>query len=249
MGRLEGKVAFVTGAAGGIGAAICRAFLAEGAMVAACDLDQSRVSKTVVSDESKRMLALRCDVTNEGDVMSAVALAIAAFGKLDILCNVAGGSTPADGPVTEAPVDEFWRAIRVDLFGTFLACRHVIPELIRSGGGSVINLTSVLALVGVAGKDCYTAAKGGVSSLTRSMAVEYATHRVRVNAIAPGVTLTPRVKSRLAPGSASDILKPRHMLGFVEPEDISSLAVYLAADESQRITGQILRADSGMTSC
>ena len=110
----------------------------------------------------------------------------------------AGGSTSQDGPVTEAPEEEFWRAIKLDLFGTFLCSKIAIPYIIKGGGGSVINMASNVALMALPGRDCYTAAKGGVASMTRSMAVEYAPHKIRVNAIAPSVTLTERVKRLLS---------------------------------------------------
>ncbi|SAK97444.1 Short-chain dehydrogenase/reductase SDR [Caballeronia pedi] len=115
------------------------------------------------------------------------------FGGLHILHNNAGGSSARDAAVTEAPEDEFWARIRIDLYGTWLCCRHGLPEIVRSGGGSVINMSSIFAFVGTHGKDAYTAAKGAVSALTRSMAVEFAKDRVRVNAIAPGATATDRV--------------------------------------------------------
>ena len=106
-----------------------------------------------------------------------------------------------DNTVVEAPIEEFWRAIRLDLFGTFLGCRFGIPAIIASGGGSVINMASNVALMGIAGRDCYTAAKGGIAAITRSMAVEFAPQKVRVNAIAPSATMTDRVRGRLEAGN------------------------------------------------
>jgi NAD(P)-dependent dehydrogenase (short-subunit alcohol dehydrogenase family) len=169
------------------------------------------------------------------------------FGRLDVLHNNAGGSTPQDDTVIDAPLEEFWRVIRLDLFGTFLGCRLGIPALIRSGGGSVINMTSNLALMGISGRDCYTAAKGGVAALTRSLAVEFAPHQVRVNAIAPSATMTERVRKLMAGNAAVDRLARSHLLGLIQPEDIASAALYLASDESRRMTGHILRVDSGVT--
>jgi NAD(P)-dependent dehydrogenase (short-subunit alcohol dehydrogenase family) len=147
------------------------------------------------------------------------------------------------------PEDEFWRAIRLDLFGTFLTCKHGIPELIRDGGGSVITMSSIMALMGVRGKDCYTAAKGGVLSLTRAMAVEYARSHVRVNAIAPGITRTARVERSdvLSPGSLAFPLVSRHLLGIAEPRDVAEMATFLASDEARVITGQVFPVDSGVT--
>src|SRR5207244_451602 len=116
--------------------------------------------------------------------------------------NNAGGSTAVDDTAVEAPLDEFWRAIKLDLYGTFLGCRFGIPELVKAGGGSVINMSSNVALMGIPGHDCYTAAKGGIAAITRSLAVAYALQKVRVNAIAPSATMTDRVK-RLIAGNAA----------------------------------------------
>jgi NAD(P)-dependent dehydrogenase (short-subunit alcohol dehydrogenase family) len=169
------------------------------------------------------------------------------FGRLDVLHNNAGGSTPQDNTVVDAPIEEFWRVIRLDLFGTFLGCRHGIPALIRSGGGAVINMASNLALMGITGRDCYTAAKGGIAALTRSLAVEFAPHGVRVNAIAPSATMTVRVQRLMAGNAAVDKLARSHLLGLIQPEDIANAALYLASEESRMVTGQILPVDSGVT--
>src|SRR4029077_17854721 len=133
---------------------------------------------------------IRCDVTDRARVENAIAETVARYGKLDILHNNAGGSTLQDGPVTDAPEEEFWRVIKLDLYGTFLCSKIGIPHIIKSGGGAIINMTSSLALSAVPGRDCYTAAKGAIAAMTRSMAVEYAKHKIRVNAIAPSVPLS-----------------------------------------------------------
>ena len=169
------------------------------------------------------------------------------FGGLHVLHNNAGGSTPQDNNVVEAPIEEFWRVIKLDLFGTFLGCRVGIPEIIRSGGGSVINMSSNVALMGIAGRDCYTAAKGGVAAMTRSMAVEFAPQRVRVNAIAPSATMTDRVRKLMAGNAAIDKLANAHLLGLIEPTDIANMALFLASDEIRMVTGQIYPVDSGVT--
>ena len=171
---------------------------------------------------------------------------MARFGQLDVLHNNAGGSTARDSDVTDAPLEEFWRVIKLDLFGTFLGCRFGIPAIIRSGGGSVINMSSNLALMGIPGRDCYTAAKGAVASMTRSMAVEFAP-RVRVNAIAPSVTMTERVHGLLAGNAALDRMANAHLLGLIEPQDIAAMALFLACGDSAKVTGQIYPVDSGVT--
>ena len=149
--------------------------------------------------------------------------------------------------MTEAPEEEFWRAIKLDLYGTFLCSQIGIPEIIKAGGGSVINMSSMVALMALPGRDCYTAAKGGISALTRSMAVEYAPYKIRVNAIAPSVTMTDRVKALRAGNANLQKLQASHLLGLAYPIHIAQMAVYLASDESEITTGQVISVDSGVT--
>ena len=245
--RLEGTIAFVTGAGGGIGRSICDRFLAEGARVVALDINADAAAAAVAAGaDDGRGFSLVRDVGDSAQVRDALAETIARFGGITTLVNIAGGSTDADGPATEAPEEEFWRAIRLDLFGTFAVCKYGIPELIRQGGGSVINFSSMMAMIGMPGRDCYTSAKGGVTALTRSLAVEFGSQGVRVNAIAPGLTLTPRVVARME-NSPMPGIEARHLLGACEPIDMAHMAVYLASGESRHVTGQILRVDSGST--
>jgi NAD(P)-dependent dehydrogenase (short-subunit alcohol dehydrogenase family) len=245
MSRLKGRIALVTGAGGGIGRAICERFLAEGASVVACDINADAAAEAVAAG-GEHGLALQVDAGDPEQVRASVARAVETFGALNVLCNVAGGSSMQDARVTEAPEEEFWRVIRLDLFGTFLTCKYGIPELIKAGGGSVINLTSMGALVALPDRDCYTAAKGGVAAMTRSMAVNYGAERVRVNAIAPGIIMTPRVAGRERTGRVKE-LADRHLLGVGKPEDVAHMAVYLASDEARIVTGQVLSVDSGVT--
>ena len=231
MSRLVGKVAFITGAGTGIGRATAVLFAREGARVAIAEIDAAAGDETAHL-AGNDAIAIRTDVTDETSVREAVRTAVQQFGALHILHNNAGGSTPQDNTVVDAPIEEFWRVIRLDLFGTFLGCRVAIPEIIRSGGGAVINMSSNLALMGIAGRDCYTAAKGGIAALTRSMAVEFAAQRVRVNAIAPSATMTDRVRGLMAGNVALDRLANAHLLGLIEPPDIANMALFLASDES-----------------
>ncbi|WP_176041949.1 SDR family NAD(P)-dependent oxidoreductase [Burkholderia stabilis] len=248
MGRLDGKVAFVTGAGGGIGAAICKQFIAEGARVLAGDIHPDLAEAAAeASGGGERIISLRLDVTNKEDVCAGLARAADAFGKIDVLCNTAGGSTPDDARVTDATEEEFWRAIKLDLFGTFLVCKYGIPYLQSAGGGSVINFSSMVALMALTDRDCYTAAKGGVHALTRSMAPEYAPDRIRVNAIAPGLTLSERVRHLVDERAELRKLADQCLLGPCEPIDMAYVAVYLASDESRHTTGQIIPVDSGVT--
>jgi len=246
MARLAGKVAFITGAAAGIGRATALLFAREGARVVVADIASAAAEETAHM-AGNGAIAVRTDVTDEASLQAAIRATLDKFGRLDVLHNNAGGSTPQDNTVVEAPIEEFWRVIKLDLFGTFLGCRCAIPALIRCGGGSVINMSSNLALMGIHGRDCYTAAKGGIAALTRSLAVEFAPQRVRVNALAPSATMTERVKKLMAGNPAIEKLAQSHLLGLIQPEDVASAALYLASEESRMITGQILSVDSGVT--
>ena len=246
MPRLAGKVAFITGAGTGIGRATAILFAREGAKVAVADIDAAAADETAQLAGNEAM-AILTDVTDPDILQKAIRATVDKFGRLDVLHNNAGGSTAQDDTAVNAPIEEFWRAIKLDLFGTFLGCRFGIPELIKAGGGSVINMSSNVALMGVAGRDCYTAAKGGIAAITRSLAVAYAPQRVRVNAIAPSATMTDRVKRLIAGNAALTRLADSHLLGLIEPSDIANAALYLASDDSRMVTGQVLPVDSGVT--
>ena len=252
MARLDGRIAFITGGGGGIGRATAERFAEEGARVVVAEIYAALGEAAAASARSKAKsggdaLFVHCDVTEKASVAAAIATTIKRYGALQILHNNAGGATPRDGRVTEAPEEELWRAIKLDLFGTFLCSKVAIPEIARAGGGSIINMSSIVALMAMPGRDCYTAAKGGISALTRSMAVEYAGDRIRVNAIAPSVTLSERVKKQLEGNPVTEEFGRQHLLGLIEPVHIADMAVYLASEESARTTGQIFPIDSGVT--
>ncbi len=255
MARLAGKVAFITGGGGGIGRATMQRFVEEGAKVVIAEIDAKTGAAAAGSARARAGNSggdahfVQCNVSERASVEAALAETIGRFGKLDILHNNAGGSSPDDGPVTEVSEEEFWRTMTLDVFGTFLCSKLGIPHLIAAGGGSIINMSSIVALRALPGRDCYTAAKGAIAAMTRSMAVEYAPHKIRVNAIAPGVVLTDRVKKLME--SAKDITKlaSTHLLGLGLPIHIADMAVYLASDESAITTGQVLSVDSGATIC
>ena len=249
MARLDGKIAFITGAGSGIGRATARLFASEGARVVVADIDVPAGEETVglVNEAGNQAVFVEVDVTNEESVAAAAARAVEAYGNITVLHNNAGGSSLNDSRVTEGSVEEFWRVISVDLFGTWLCSRAIIPGMIEAGGGSVINMTSNVALMAIPGRDSYTAAKGGVASMTRSMAAEYGADNIRVNAIAPSVTLTPRVRNILAHDDKVGDLSRSHLVGLAEPEDIANTALFLASDESRITTGHVLTVDSGTT--
>ncbi len=249
MPRLEGKVALITGAGTGIGRATAQLMAGEGAKVVVAELNAAAGEQTaqLIHQAGGTAIAIPTDVTDPDSVKAAIDKAVQHFGALHVLHNNAGGSTNIDNTVVDAPIEEFWRVIKLDLFGTFLGCRFGIPAIIASGGGSVINMSSNVALMGVPGRDCYTAAKGGVSSMTRSMAVEFAPNKVRVNAIAPSATMTERVRALVAGNPALGRLADSHLVGLIEPTDIANMAVFLASEESRMVTGHIYPVDSGVT--
>lgn len=245
MGRLDGKVAVITGAASGIGRASSSLFAREGAVVVMADIKaaEGEAAAAAITADGVKAEFVATDVSNEEAVRSLIDGTVARHGRLDVLYNNAGGATSKDGRVTDMPLDEFWRTMSVDLFGTFLGCRFAIPYMQQGGGGSIINTTSIRALTGTAGADAYSAAKGGIIALTKALAMQWNTVGIRVNAIGPGVVLTERVKALLNP--ETDPIAGKSLMGTMEPDDIAYLALYLASDEARRITSAILPAESG----
>jgi NAD(P)-dependent dehydrogenase (short-subunit alcohol dehydrogenase family) len=244
VGRLDGKVALITGAGSGIGRAAALRFAAEGARVVVAEIaaEPGAATADAITAAGGEALFVATDVSQPDSDAAAVEATLQRFGGLQVLYNNAGGATPKDGKVTEIALDEFWRTIAVDLFGTFLGCRFAIPAMVAGGGGSIINTTSIRALIGTAGADAYSSAKGGVRALTQALALQWAAHGIRVNAIAPGVILTERVKGLLR---EDDPIFRKSLLGASAPEDVAGLALYLASDEARRVTGAILPLDSG----
>ncbi len=246
---LQSKVVLVTGAGAGIGRASAKAFAREGAKVVIAEIaaEAGQAVADEIAQAGGEALFVQTDVTEPDSVQHAVQRAVTTFGRLDVLFNNAGGTHPNDAPVTDVDLDVFWATMKRDVFGTFLGCRFGIPELIKGGGGAVINMTSIVALIGrpPPARDSYTAAKGAIISLTRGMAVQYAPQKVRVNAIAPGTTLSDFVIGRLARGELPKASTDRLLLGLIDPEDVANAALYLASDASRRLTGHVLPIDSG----
>jgi 3(or 17)beta-hydroxysteroid dehydrogenase len=251
-GRLAGKVALVTGAASGLGRAIGGRFAAEGARVVIADIDETagRAAAQAIG-EAARFVAH--DVTREASWTAALDAAHAAFGRLDVLVNNAGVATIGD---VERTTLEEWRFVHaVNLDGTFLGCKHGIPRLRASGGGSIINMSSIAGIIGVHNLAAYCSSKGAVRLLTKSVALRCARRKdnIRCNSIHPVYAATPMVDRMLA--SAADPAGQRAALeGMIplgrlaEPGEIADLALFLASDESRFITGAEFVIDGGLTS-
>lgn len=248
VGRLQGKVAVVTGASSGIGEVTAKLFAREGArvVIAARSRDKGENVADMIRAAGGEGLYVETDVSDPGSVEQCFAKTYETFGRLDVLFNNAGGSSAQDGPLTVAPLEEFWRCIKLDLFGTWLCSRAAIPLMQKSGGGSIVNSASIVGEMGIPNRDAYTAAKGGIISLTRSMAVEFAKDAIRVNVVIPGAVGTERVLGFFEREPHLKKQWDAYLLGIADPMDVANAALFLASDESRRTTGQKLPVDSGI---
>jgi NAD(P)-dependent dehydrogenase (short-subunit alcohol dehydrogenase family) len=238
--RLAGKVCVITGAASGIGAESARLFGSEGATVVGVDLRENGVGD----------LALPCDVTDEEAVRAMYARVREEFGAIHVLFNNAGISPDDDASVLDTSLDAWTRVQRVNLESVFLCCKHGIPHLLSSGGGSVINTASFVATMGAATSQIsYTASKGGVLALSRELGVEFARRGVRVNALCPGPVNTPLLQELYANDAAQAARRLVHLpMGrFAEAREIASAALFLASDESSYITASTFLVDGGLS--
>jgi NAD(P)-dependent dehydrogenase (short-subunit alcohol dehydrogenase family) len=240
MGRLEGKVAVITGAAGGIGAATVEVFRDEGARVVGVDLERAPDCD----------LAIEADLTKEESVKNVYAATKQAFGRIDVLFNNAGISPPEDASVVEGDTAMWDKVLDVNLTSVLLCCKHGIPHLLDNGGGSVINTASFVALMGAATSQiAYTASKGGVLATSRELGVEFARRGVRVNALCPGPVNTPLLQELYAndPEQAARRLVHLPMGRFAEASEIAKAALFLASDDSSYVTASTFLVDGGLT--
>jgi len=249
--RLQGKTALITGAGSGMGRLAAQMFAREGAEIVAVDLTERPLKETVSSVEAEggSIIGLPGDITVSESVRDGVDAGVRKFGKLNVLYNNAGIFPDDDTSVVETDESVFQRVIDVNLKGAYLCCKYGIPELIKAGGGAVINIASFVALMGcTVPQDAYTASKGGVLSLTRSLAVQYGRQGVRANAICPGPILTPMLES-LFPSEEERLKRLNRIpLGrFGRAEDVVYAGIYLASDESSWTTGTTFVIDGGIT--
>jgi NAD(P)-dependent dehydrogenase (short-subunit alcohol dehydrogenase family) len=254
--RLDGKVCFVTGGASGMGRVAAAMFCAEGARVAVVDMNAEACEKAASEARKEAAghgdaFAVSCDVTKASDVQQAIRDTVEHYGELHVLYNNAGIMMAEDGSVVDTEEWVWDRTLAVNLKGIYLCCKHGIPEIIRSGGGSVINIASFVALLGCSvPQDAYTASKGAVIALTKSLAVQFAPRGVRSNAICPGPIETPLLTEWLLKDpEAKRVRLARNPSGrFGKPEDIVNAGIFLASDESAWTNGAVLVLDGGITS-
>jgi NAD(P)-dependent dehydrogenase (short-subunit alcohol dehydrogenase family) len=255
--RLLGdKVAIVTGGSSGIGRATALLFAQEGARVAIFDLDEVDGKQVVeeIQANGKTAIFVRTDVSIAQDVEAAVARTVEEFDRLDVIFNGAGlsGRKWGDGPIADCTEEAWDRVLAINLKSVFLGCKYAIREMLKTGGGAIVNLSSVLGLVG-GDEDfathAYAASKGGIISLTRSIAAYYAPQKIRANVICPGLIATPmsqRAQSDEAIRARLSDLQP--LTGdFGQPIDVAQAALYLASDQAKFVTGTVLTVDGGWT--
>ena len=252
MNRLVGKVAVITGGGSGIGRASAAMFVAEGAKVIVAEIDEA-LGAASAREAGDGARFVRTDVTNEQSVSEMARQTRDAHGRIDVLLNCAGGSLREDKPAAEVDLSVWDHTIDLDMKGSFLCCRHVIPTMVAQGKGSVVNFSSVVALRGNHYAHVYVMAKGAIISFTKALAGTYSPKGVRVNAICPGVVLTERVKGRFSSGNnqvrfgGMENMTERYPFGVGEAKDIAAVALFLASDESRMVNGAAIAADGGMS--
>jgi NAD(P)-dependent dehydrogenase (short-subunit alcohol dehydrogenase family) len=259
MGKLEGQVAFLTGAGAGIAKATAKAFVKEGAKVALAEISREAGERAEreIREAGGEALFIETDVTQDAAVRRAIEATVDRFGRLDVLFNCAGGSAQDDRPVHEMDLAVWHRTVALNLLHPFLTCRHGVPHMMKAGRGSIINIASHLGLTGSV-KPAYAACKGGLVAFTKTLAAQYAPYGIRANAIGVGTVRTERQIARYETKSfqeqQSEAARERAALQKLypfsrgEPEHVASIAVFLACEDSHMMTGTTIAADGGRSS-
>ena len=250
--RLQGKVSIITGAGSGMGRVAALRFAKEGSKVVVADNNEEAARETAaqVAAAGGEAVAAAIDVSREADAKRMADLAVSTFGRIDVLYNNAGIMPEADHSVVDTPVEAWDQVMAVNVRGVYLACKHAIPRMLEHGSGSIINVSSFVAILGCSvPQDAYTASKGAVLALTRSLAVQFAPQGIRTNAILPGPVETPLLMDWLLKDEqAKKIRLARNPTGrFGKAEEVVALAVYLASDESAWTNGASLVVDGGIS--
>jgi NAD(P)-dependent dehydrogenase (short-subunit alcohol dehydrogenase family) len=247
MNRLVGKTTFLAGATSGIGRAAAELFAAEGARVVVAGRRTAEGEEVVngIRALGGEAIFIQTDVTEEASIAFAIDQTVRHYGRLNVLFSNAGGSSSKDGSVVDVALEEFWRVMKLDVYGTFLCNRFAIPHLIAAGGGAIINMASHAGVVGSPGRDAYSSAKGAVVTLTRTLAKEYATKKIRVNAIAPAAVSSSRIQKLMEDPNIRAMVEATQVLGLISPKEIAATAVFLASEESRCMTGQVLNIHAG----
>jgi len=250
--RLQNKVALITGGASGIGRETCKLFALQGASVAIVDLNEGdgKILVEEINDKGGKACFVRSDVSKASECQGMIETCISRFGKLDILFNNAGIMDSADGNAMETEEEVFDRTMAINVKGVFFGCKYGIPEMQKSGGGSIINTASFVALMGAAtAQIAYTASKGAVLSMTRELAVIHARENIRVNALCPGPLKTELLMKFLDTEEKKQRRLVHIPMGrFGEASEMAQAALYLASDESSYVTGTTFTVDGGITS-
>jgi NAD(P)-dependent dehydrogenase (short-subunit alcohol dehydrogenase family) len=249
MKRLDGKVALITGGGTGIGAACARLFAQEGAAVVITGRRKDALDAVVkdIAQKKGRALAVAGSVTDEAHARSAVEQAVRKFGRLDALVNNAGAGAFGK-PLHETDEATWNEMLAINLTGAYRMIKAAVPELIKAGGGSIVNVSSIASLVGIPMTAAYSASKGGMDALTRCVAIDYAPQKVRCNSVCPGLVDTPMASGLIENKEALAQIMTAYPLGrYGTSEEVAKLILYLASDESSWMTGSVIPIDGGMT--